>query len=60
MKIAANAIDSFINNQINKLDAALLYGPDNGLTTVRKTSLSKKSWVIILIIYSSVNIMLMN
>lgn len=42
MKIAANAIDSFINNQINKLDAALLYGPDNGLTTVRKNIIIKK------------------
>jgi len=42
MKLAAGAIDNFIESQISGLDAALLYGPDAGLALIRKNKIISK------------------
>ncbi|MBT4878734.1 MAG: DNA polymerase III subunit delta [Alphaproteobacteria bacterium] len=41
MKLAAAAIDNFINSQISNLDSALLYGLDSGLAIIRKNNIIK-------------------
>lgn len=42
MKIQANKVDDFIKNIDNKINGVLIYGPDEGLVSIRKNEIIQK------------------
>jgi len=42
MKLTNNQIDNFINDKVINFDATLIYGPDQGIVTERKSLIIKK------------------